>query len=586
MLTPRPATPSPSDAPDQAGAHSAWMRWSVAMASWMPRRALLATGLAVLGVAAIGSTVNSLIALWVSDPLKSIGSFMPLVSLVLILRVWRSLDWEMDGSWWGLPLLAVTIALVHVRDHAILEFVIGPSWSIFLPPHSVVAVCYAAGIVLLFGGTRLLRAALFPVALMWFVNPVPNFFTLHIDLPLQHISSMIARGFAHGMGQKLTTDQLRLMFTPEFGMFIAPGCNGIRGAITMGFIALIAGYLYRFQLKVWALVVTGAVLLGYVFNLVRLCTLVLYYLVALRIPWLQTRAEMGDYIIGACLFFFATALLFTIIQKLGPTGDLRPPSLQKQPAPAGVRATAGFAPRWAVLLLLVVVGSESYARAYVQELRHPRPRTDATALGRFPQHVGRYHLVREWNEYIGAGALIFYWADYAIDVPDTASKASGAVLSAADQAGVPNLAGNDAAEVSVGISLLGAHDTLLCHAARGEDWLWHGNLDFTTAGQPTSFSGSFFNDGSSQYMEATTICTGDSCGQFSTDRRHFGFIYSRPDTQTLFGGEPRRPIPVLLRTATSDTAMASDLARGELTANLRNFLANADLNQFTRPYRE
>jgi hypothetical protein len=41
-----------------------------------------------------------------------------------------------------------------------------------------------------------------------------------------------------------------------------------------------------------------------------------------------------------------------------------------------------------------------------------------------------------------------------------------------------------------------------------------------------------------------------------------------------------------LRTSTSDTAMASDLARMELTANLRNFLAGADLSVFTKPYRE
>jgi hypothetical protein len=43
---------------------------------------------------------------------------------------------------------------------------------------------------------------------------------------------------------------------------------------------------------------------------------------------------------------------------------------------------------------------------------------------------------------------------------------------------------------------------------------------------------------------------------------------------------------VLLRTGTKDTAMAADLARLELTANLRNFLAGADLSVFTKPYRD
>ena len=322
----------------------------------------LSAGLSVVGVFSILSTALFLWSIWVNDPLKSIGGVIPILSLLLILRVWRSLGWEMEGTWWGLVLLVVTVAAVHLRDHAILEFIFSPSVSIFLPPHSLVALAYTAGAVLLFGGLRLFRAALFPVVLTWFVDPVPHFFTLHIDLPLQHASSLIARGFAHGLGQKLTPDQLRLMFTPEFGMFIAPGCNGIRGAITMGFIALIAGYLYHFKARIWAMVVVGAVLLGYVFNLLRLCLLVVYYVVALHLPWLQTRAEMGDYVIGACLFFLATVLLFTLIQKLSPGGDLRLPPLPQAEVKEFVPRSFGW--RWAGFALLVEAAGQVSAAGW------------------------------------------------------------------------------------------------------------------------------------------------------------------------------------------------------------------------------
>lgn len=527
--------------------------------------AAVATALSIAGLFAIYSTCNALWAIWTTDPLKSIGGLVPIVSLLLILRVWRSLGWEMDGTWWGFAFLAAIVALVHLRDQAILEFVLSPSWSIFLPPHSLVALAYTTGVVLLFGGMRLLRAAAFPVVLTWFVDPVPHFFNRFIDLPLQHISAVIARGFAHMLGQPLSPDQLRLMFAPQFGMFIAPGCNGIRGAITMGFIALIAGYLYRFRRRHWALVTIVAICLGYLFNFLRLCLLVVYYVVALHIHWLRSRAEMGDYILGACLFFVATILLFSLILRWNPRHDLRLPPLP-EPAERSVGTATDLSSslllRCGAFALLIALGSVSYARAIVRSARSPSHAiNNLGALEVFPKHVGGYTLQREWKESLLTGPILFYWADYAAPQGD--------------------------AVISVGLSPgLGAHDTLICHAARGENWLWHGDIEFATATAPTNFSGSLFNDGATQYLEATTICTGGVCGQYSTNRRHFGFIYSRPDTRTLLGQSPSRPIPILLRAKTLDTAMAPDDARAKLTESLRHFLAGANLAEFTQPYRQ
>lgn len=286
--------------------------------------------LAILGVTSIWPTVDLLWALWTTDALKSIGMFIPLVSFVLILRDWRSLGWEFQGSYWGLLLLALTTFAVVLRTQAVLVFVISPQWAVYFPPHSLVAVAYATGVVLLFGGVRLLRAAAFPLVLLWFVNPIPHIFNVLVDLPLQRVSAHVARGFAHLLGQPLTPDQMRLMFTPDFGMFIAPGCNGIRGAITMGFIALIAGYLNRFRWYATAAIAVAAILLGYVFNFVRLCTLVVYYIIALHLPRLQQHGEMADYIIGAFLFLVATYLLVVSIRRLRVHHDAEttPPSIQ------------------------------------------------------------------------------------------------------------------------------------------------------------------------------------------------------------------------------------------------------------------
>ena len=531
----------------------------------MPRTAGLVAVLAVLGLSTIWSTMNALWAMWTGDALKSIGMFIPLVSFVLIMRVWHSLGWEMDGSWWGLVVVTVTAIVVHVREQTILVFVLSPQWSMYVPPHSLVMFAYGAGVVLLFGGPRLFRAALFPLVLLWFVNPIPHVFNVFVDLPLQRASAHVARAFAIALGQPLSPDQLRLMFTPEFGMFIAPGCNGIRGAVTMGFIALIAGYVYRFRWYAHTAVVAGAVLLGYVFNFARLCIPVLYYLVALHFTSLQDKAEMGDYIIGAALFLLGTFLLFAVVRRLSESpGQIKPPALTAtdvvEPA-----TSPSFYSRFAVMLALVLFSCFGVARAYVHTHTGSygaQSKAAQNAPAQFPAHIGGYTLSRTWNENVLGGPILFRWAEYAPDDGGT--------------------------HVSIGISpVLGSHDTLVCHSARGEDPLWRDQISLPTGNNVLiNFSGSFFNDGATQYLEATTICNGGSCGEYSSDRAHFGFVYSKPTTSALFSADPQRPIPILLKAETIDTTLPAEIARQQMTATLRSFLSSVDLDGLTQPYRQ
>jgi exosortase J len=519
--------------------------------------------LAVLGITTVWSAGVMLWALWTTDALKSIGMVIPVVSFLLLLRAWRSLGWEMDGTWWGFALLLATAIVVKLREQSIMVLVLSPEWNLYIPPASLVVFVYGVGLVLLFGGRRLFRAALFPLILLLFVNPVPHLFNVYVDLPLQRASAHVARGFAMALGQPLSPDKLRLMFTPEFGMFIAPGCNGIRGAVTMGLIALVAGYLYRFRWRAHTLVVLAAILLGYVFNFVRLCVLVLYYLLALKIPWLQDQAENADYVIGAALFFVAVYLLYVVIQRLGskPGEEQQGVLTLPQVAAEAPIVESSFYMRAAALAVLVAVAMVGVVR----EMTAPGPsaelRADETAMGQFPQTVGKYTLARRWNENLLTGALLFHWAEYAPEDGGT--------------------------HIAIGVSpVLGSHDTLVCHSARGEDPIWHGQESFATAADgPINFSASFFNDGTTQYMEATTLCNGNSCGEYSTAPAHMGFVYSKPHPETLLSQNAQRPIPILLKAETIDTTLPPDIARRQLGADLTAFLSGVSLDALTRPYR-
>jgi exosortase J len=534
------------------------------VAGLTPRQnAGLATAFAVLGLCSIWSTVGLLWQLWTMDALKSIGMMVPLVSAVLILRVWRSQQWQMQGSLWGLVILAITIAAVHIRDQAILVFVVSPQWAVYFPPHSLVAFAYVSGVVLLFGGTRLYRAALFPIILIWFVNPIPHIFNVYVDLPLQRISAHVARSFAIALGQPLSHDQLSLMFTPNFGMFIAPGCNGIRGAVTMGFIALIAGYVYRFRLSAHVAVITAAILLGYLFNFARLCLLVLYYITALHVTKLRHHGEISDYIIGGCLFLTATVLLFTVIRRLSETpGRIKPPTLN--PAPDAYAPPTFLRLRMTAMFLIAIFGCYGFAHAVINTraiASTVRSQRDQTNPGQFPDTIGSYKLSRSWDEHLFTGALLYHWADYA-----------------------PLDGGT---HIVLGVApLLGSHDTLICHSARGDDPLWHDQLNVPTAsGATIGFSAAFFADSAIQYLEATTVCNGSNCGEYSSARTHFGFVYSKPDPQSLLTQNPLRPIPVLFRAETTDTTLAPDEARRQLATSITAFISSVNLNTLTQPYR-
>jgi exosortase J len=213
----------------------------------------------------------------------------------------------------------------------------------------------------------------------------------------------------------------------------------------------------------------------------------------------------------------------------------------------------------AALGAIVLLGCAGLAQANAAV--HP---SNAAAAGSpaltFPQHLGNYSLVRTWNESPFAGTVVYVWGQYA--------PAGG---------GTP---------IAIGVSPVPDwHDPVLCHSVRGEDPLWQGQLTIATAGDhPVSFSSALYADGVTQHIEASTICSGKTCGEFTTERKHLGFVYTRPDPRSLVDQTGEKPIRVLLRVETVDISTPADVARQQLTDDLRSFLGSVKLDDLTRPY--
>jgi len=267
----------------------------------------------------------------------------------------------------------------------------------------------------------------------------------------------------------------------------------------------------------------------------------------------------------------AATLLVLAIRKAGnrrdiaesaPAGD---PDALARAAAEDVKAQRSFYPRLAALLVLVVLGSVAYAGAVKNRIEASRNgaghQRTAALTGQFPQQMGGYTLARTWKEQNAVGMVVFEWAEYVT---------------------------TDGTRIQIGISpVLSAHDTTLCHVARGEDAIWQGTINLPSAGHsPESFSTAMYNDGASQFIEASTQCTLAGCGEYTMVHSHFGIIFSRPQVGSLLQ-QPgaARPLPVLLRAETTDVAMPAADARAMLLEQMRGFTREINLEALTNAYR-
>jgi exosortase J len=516
--------------------------------------------LAIAGSLGFYLQLPKLWEIWTTDPLRSIGMIILPTSIVLILYVWRQSDWELRGSWWGLVLVALAFApIVSARRLEFFWLVRGVRVN-FIP--SVLPIyLYAGGILLLFAGVRVWRAAWFPLALLLCIQPVPDAFVHFLDLPMQDVSAFIARSFANLLGFSPTNGELlRLMFAPNFGMFIAPGCDGMRGAVTLGYGALILGFLKRLSLLRWSIYVVGALLLGHLCNLIRLCGLVLYYRVAVGHSALEDAAKQADYVIGALLFCLAALLFWIVFRNEGEAGtaSIAPNSKER------IRASDRENTYWKtiVLALFVLVAMVSAGRAIQissEKLAFAMRRGEISGTelnGRMPTQVGTYRLVRVWQQQ-QAGALVLETAVF--------EKA---------QSG----------EIEVGIWLAPSEhsiqESLMTH---GENPKLRAVTRFTTAaGRIVPFSMALYDDGITDTLTGDTYCSPSACqlGSFKP-KEGLHLAITKSVEQTPRG---KRVVPIFFKLQVPHTDSGSESAYKASSIECEDFLSHLDLTQLSQSF--
>jgi exosortase J len=351
------------------------------------------------------------------------------------------------------------------------------------------------------------------------------------------------------------------MFAPNFGMFIAPGCDGMRGSVTLGYAALIIGYLKRLSVPRWSLYVAGAVLLGHLFNLVRLCALVLYYRVASGHAFFEKAAKQADYVIGGALFLLAASLFLWIMFRKDGEAEANGASADRSEA---CRAGDWRRSQWkaAVLAPLVLfamvsavralrIGSESLA------LSVRRGEISTTELNaRIPTQVGEYRLVRAWQEQ-QAGTLVLETAAFE-------RAPSG--------------------EIELGIWLgPSEHSIQQSLITHGEMPKTRAVSQFSTAGGRTvQFNTALYDDGVSDTLTGDTYCSPFSCQpSLYKPKEGVHLAITKAVEQTERG---KRIIPIFFKMQAPYGGSQSETAYKELSIECEEFLSHLDLTQLSRNF--
>ena len=180
-----------------------------------------------------------LVRQWNHDPDMSHGFFVPLVSAFI---VWQRRE-ELAAikprpNWWGLVLVLYGTAQLYIAT-------LGA--ELFLARTAFVITIF--GMVLMLGGTLLLRKLLFPLMLLFFMVPIPAVLYNRVTFPLQLLASSLAGDGLSWLGLPVLREG-NILELPQQRLSVVEACSGIRSLLTLAFLSLVYGHFFEKRILV------------------------------------------------------------------------------------------------------------------------------------------------------------------------------------------------------------------------------------------------------------------------------------------------------------------------------------------------
>lgn len=192
----------------------------------------------ILLIAVYYPILNRLVAQWSNDEDWTHGFFVPVVAGFI---VWRrrerllSLEWK--PAWWGIGILVWAGLQAYVGMLGAELFLQRSAFLLSL-----------LGMLLVLGGTGLVRELSFPLLLLPFMIPIPTVVYNEITFPLQLFASSVAERSLEMLNIPVLRDGNILELASQ-KLSVAEACSGIRSLLSLSFFALV--YAYFFDSKVW-----------------------------------------------------------------------------------------------------------------------------------------------------------------------------------------------------------------------------------------------------------------------------------------------------------------------------------------------
>ena len=228
--------------------------WRTGPTGWWT--VLLAAGALV---AYFAPALQFMVATWQQVEEYSYGWFIPLISAFL---VWQRSDelrqHELRGSWWGVPVLLLGLALGVVGHSSAVRLLSQYGFLLGVVGLSLASI-----------GTRGTRILAVPLALLVFMIPLPQFLLRELSQALQLLSSQLGVALIRAAGISVFLEG-NVIDLGTYKLQVVDACSGLRYLFPLLVLGCLAAYFFRAPWWQRALLVASTVPLTIVINSARI----------------------------------------------------------------------------------------------------------------------------------------------------------------------------------------------------------------------------------------------------------------------------------------------------------------------------